>query len=73
MEDCLVEVLTEDEIKVVIQQIFKRSQTDWEFRQLCLNDPVAAIRLTSGKALPEGFDLQFLDGSDKHHKNEVGL
>lgn len=54
-------ILNDDEIKVAIRDLFKRCQTDWEFRQLCLSDPSAAIREISGKSLPEGFDLQFKD------------
>jgi hypothetical protein len=54
-------ILNDDEIKVAIRDLFKRCQTDWEFRQLCLSDPSAAIREISGKWLPEGFDLQFKD------------
>lgn len=54
-------ILTEEEIKAAIRELFKRSQIDWEFRQLCLRDPAAAIREISGKSLPEGFDLQFRD------------
>ena len=56
-----VEILTEDEINNAIPRIFKRSQTDLEFRKLCLSNPTAAIREITGKSLPEGFKLQFLD------------
>ena len=56
-----MDILTEEEIKVAIRELFKRCQTDWEFRQLCLSDPAAAIREISGKSLPEGFDLQLKD------------
>ena len=52
-------ILTEEEIKAAIREVFKRCQTDWEFRKLCLKDPPAAIREISGKLLPEGFNLQF--------------
>ena len=57
-------ILTEDEIKKAIQKIFKRSQTDREFRTLCLSDPAGAIREVSGKSLPEGVTVQFLDAVD---------
>ncbi|VAZ73863.1 MULTISPECIES: hypothetical protein [Mycobacterium] len=53
--------LTEDELRSAVRQVFKRAQTDWEFRQLCLSDPAAAIREISGKSLPSGFALQFTD------------
>ncbi len=57
-------ILTEEEIKAALRELFKRSQTDWEFRQLCLSDPAAAIREISGKSLPEGFDLQLRDAGE---------
>ena len=55
------DILTDEEIKMAIRDLFKRCQTDWEFRQLCLKDSAAAIREISGKSLPKGFDLQFKD------------
>ncbi|ORB86306.1 hypothetical protein B1987_23885 [Mycobacterium kansasii] len=54
-------ILTEDELRSAVRQVFKRAQTDWEFRQLCLADPAAAIREVSGRSLPSGFVLQFRD------------
>lgn len=59
--DKSTDILTGEEIKAAIRELFKRCQTDWAFRQLCLSDPAAAIREISGKSLPEGFDLQFKD------------
>jgi hypothetical protein len=55
------EILTEEELKEAIKTIFKRSQTDLEFRKLCLSNPAEAVRKITGKSLPEGFKLQFLD------------
>ena len=54
-------ILTEDELKAAIRELFKRARTDWEFRQRCLADAAAAIREISGKALPADFVLQFKD------------
>lgn len=62
--DTTVEVLTEAEIKDALPSLFKRSQTDLAFRKLCLSDPRAALRELTGKALPEGFKLKFLDRDD---------
>ncbi len=59
-----LEILTQDEIKKAVQKIFKRSQTDWEFRKLCLSDPAEAIREVTGKSLPKGFQLQFSNAKD---------
>lgn len=55
------ETLTEDELKAAIGRIFKLSQVDPTFRSLCLNDPREAIRRISGKAVPDGVSVRFLD------------
>jgi len=55
------EVLTEEELKEALKSLFKRSQTNMEFRMLCLSNPAEAIRKITGKSLPEGFKLKFLD------------
>lgn len=53
------EILTEAEIKQAIKTIFKRSQTDIDFRRLCLTNPAAAIREITGKSIPDGFAVEF--------------
>lgn len=65
-----IEILTEEELKEAVKSIFKRSQTDLEFRKLCLSNPAAAVRKITGKSLPEGFKLQFLDTDPKPLKAE---
>ena len=55
------ETLTEDEIKAALPELFRRSQIDLAFRTLCLENPGEALRRLTGKALPEGIDLRFLD------------
>ena len=55
------DILTDDEFKSAVRAVFKRAQTDWDFRQLCLADAAAAIREISGKSLPAGVELQFSD------------
>ena len=55
------DLLTEEELKEAVKSVFKRSQTDLEFRKLCLRDPVEAIRQITGKSVPEGVRLKFLD------------
>ena len=55
------EVLTEEELKEALKSLFKRSQTNMEFRMLCLSNPAEAIRKITGKSLPEGFKLKILD------------
>ena len=53
--------LTSQEAEQAIEQIVKRAQTDTEFRQLCLNDPNAAAIEATGKNIPEGFTLRFVE------------
>lgn len=55
------EVLTEEELKEALKSLFKKSQTNMEFRRLCLDNPAEAIYRITGKALPEGMKLKFLD------------
>jgi hypothetical protein len=57
------EILTEDELERAVKQIFKLSQTDPEFRALCLSNPNEAIRQMTGKAVAPGIKLQFLDSA----------
>lgn len=55
------ELLTEEELRSAVEKIFKLSQTDPEFRKLCLSDPEEAIRRLTGKAVPAGTRIRFLD------------
>jgi hypothetical protein len=57
----MVEILTDEELKRAVHRIFKLSQTDPEFRMLCLSDPDEAIRRMTGKAVPPEVKIQFLD------------
>jgi hypothetical protein len=55
------QVITSQEAEQAIAQIVKRAQTDTEFRQLCLNDPNGAAQEATGKDIPEGFSLRFVE------------
>jgi hypothetical protein len=57
------EILSEEELKRAVQKIFRLSQTDPEFRALCLSDPNEAIRRITGKGVPDGTRIQFLDSA----------
>lgn len=57
------EILTEEELKRALQKIFKLSQTDPEFRTLCLSNPNEAIHRITGKAVAGGVKIQFLDSA----------
>ena len=56
-------ILTEEELKRAVQKIFKHSQTDPEFRALCLSNPNEAIHRITGKAVPDGTRIQFVDSA----------
>ena len=54
-------IITENELKRWLPEIFRRSQISNEFRQLCVKSPCQAVFKVSGKNLPEGAKLSFLD------------
>ena len=54
-------VITSQEAEQAIEKIVKRAQTDSEFRQLCLDSPNTAAQKASGKDIPEGFTLRFVE------------
>lgn len=57
------ETLTEEELKRAVQKVFKLSQTDAKFRQLCLSDPHEAIRRITGKSVANDVKIRFLDSA----------
>ena len=58
-----IEPLTRFEIDKAIKKIFKRCQTDLEFRKLCLTDPQSAFREITGIYLPEGYNIEFREAN----------
>ncbi len=57
------DILTEEELKRAVQRIFRLSQTDAEFRAICLGNPNEAIRRITGKSVAPGVKIQFLDSA----------
>jgi hypothetical protein len=55
------EIITEAEMPKALATLFKRVQTDADFRSLCLHNPRKAIFEITGKRLPEGSTLSFAD------------
>lgn len=53
--------LTPEDMPKILAAIFKRSQTDREFRVLCLENPGEAVFEVSGKRLPPGSTLRFVE------------
>jgi|GEM_PF-3467314 len=54
------DTLTDPELRKAVQQVFKRCQTDMEFRKLCLSDPVAALEEVCGRRL-KGLTIRFVE------------
>ena len=54
-------ILTSQEAEQAVETIIKRAQTDSEFRQLCLDSPNTAAQKATGKDIPEGFTLRFVE------------
>ena len=55
------QTITQQEAEQAIQQIIKRAQTDAEYRQLCLSDPNKAATEVTGKEMPAGYTLKFVE------------
>lgn len=55
------EIITEAEMPKALTALFKRVQTDADFRNLCLQNPGQAIFEITGKRLPEGSTLSFAE------------
>ena len=54
-------IITENELKRWLPEIFRRAQISNEFRELCVKNPCQAVFKVSGKTLSEGAKLSFLD------------
>jgi hypothetical protein len=54
---------TEQEANETARAITQRSITDMEFRQLCLSNPVAAVKAQAEKDLPEGFSVRCVENN----------
>lgn len=54
------EILTEEELERAVRRVFKLSQTDPEFRILCLSNPNEAIHRITGKSVPLDVKIQFV-------------
>jgi len=56
--------LTEIELQGALAKLFKRSQTDVEFRNLCIADPHQAIFEVSGKYPPKDKPVKFVESEE---------
>ena len=58
---------TQNEIEACIENCKKKAAVDAEFRKKLMDDPAAAVKEVSGKEIPAGFQIKFLEidpGSD---------
>ena len=55
------QIITPIEAEQAFEQIIKRAQSDRSFRQLCLDNPNLAAKQATGKDIPQGFTLNFVD------------
>jgi hypothetical protein len=57
---------TEQAQKEAEGQVFRLAANDPEFRKLALANGRAAVRKATGKDLPEGFNIRFVDPAGAH-------
>jgi hypothetical protein len=58
----MIETWKQSDIEPAIAAMVRRGATDAEFRKLALSDPQKAVVLETGKELPPGLKLKFVDG-----------
>jgi hypothetical protein len=56
------------EMNSMVREVIKRAVVDHDFRQLAVRDSEAAIAEVSGKKLPQGISIQFVDNYKKRIK-----
>ena len=54
---------TGEESREAIRKVISKAGSDPDFRRKALSDPNAAVEEVAGKALPEGYKLQFVDNA----------
>ncbi|HBW37162.1 hypothetical protein [Desulfosporosinus sp. BICA1-9] len=57
---------TQDEVVDTLSEIMEKARVDLEFRQLCIEDPVKAVKAISGKEIPEGKTIVFIENKGTH-------
>jgi hypothetical protein len=56
----------EQQIQTGVQAVYAKASNDPVFRQLCLSDAKAAIKVATGLETPAGLKVRFVDGNDAH-------
>lgn len=54
---------SEADAQAALQEVLRRSAEDSAFRDFCLRSPAQAVQEATGRDLPEGFRLQFVDNA----------
>lgn len=62
---------SQDEINRVAGEICLKSSQNEEFRQLALSDPASAVKQISGRDVPAGFGLKFIENDPGVHMTVV--
>lgn len=57
---------TQEEVNQAIEKVKELSVTDAAFRKLCLENPNEAIKKVSGKEVPEGIVIKFIENIGAH-------
>lgn len=57
---------TEKAQKEAADKVFRMATDNSDFRKLALNDARAAVKKATGKDLPSGFKLRFVDPAGSH-------
>lgn len=60
--------MNDQELNSAIREVLKRSVMDKEFRALAVRDSKSAIAKVSGKDLPSGTKIEFVDNFGKPNK-----
>ncbi len=55
--------MDKQQFDTAVENIFRRSMTDSEFRTLALTDAAAAFKAASGHDLPAGFKVRFVENN----------
>lgn len=57
---------TQQEVNQAIEKVKELSVKDAAFRKLCLENPNEAIKKVTGKDVPEGIVIKFIENVDAH-------
>src|SRR5690554_1526567 len=57
---------TEEKISQTLAEIDRKAREDRDFRQLCLQNPNEAVRRISGREVPTGVQIRFIENEGVH-------